>query len=180
TRLSGIVDENNAGVPGGDPGRLAELLGVRVLPHVPLLPDETIALTDGDATIDSGRWAERVEATTAETVWAYADDAASRLVAGHPAVTRRDDPSGGSAWYVSAEIDDAAIARLLELAHPGLEALGSDGLDVVRRGDLVVAINHSPQDAVLALSGTDVLRGRVVSRPTVAAGDVLVLREGSE
>jgi beta-galactosidase len=78
--FSGIADQNLHVVPGGYPGVLRELLGVRVIELHPLDPAVTITLSDGS---EAGIWSERVAPAGAEVITTYDDGE----VAGLPAIT---------------------------------------------------------------------------------------------
>lgn len=181
--LSGIVDETNTVVPGGYPGFLRDLLGIRVIEHVPLLADDAVALGSG-AVVDG--WAELLEAPSdggAEVVDRYAQGGTCAIVAGHPAVTARD-VGAGRAWYCSASLDDPGLLALLQrvLEHAGVPADGVQGLDVVRRAGggraFRFAINHGAAPVELPIGGTDLLTGdRHQTTTTVPPGGVVVIEE---
>ncbi|KQP54719.1 beta-galactosidase [Agreia sp. Leaf283] len=98
TYFSGIADENDHVVPGGYPGALRELLGVRVEEFHPLLEGEEVLL-DGD--VRGSLWSEAIQLRSAETqvLRRYASGPHS----GEPAVTRRA-VGAGSASYVSTRL----------------------------------------------------------------------------
>ncbi|GLY04440.1 beta-galactosidase [Actinoplanes sp. NBRC 101535] len=89
TYFSGTVDENDHLWPGGYPGALRDLLGVRVEEFAPLLDGETVTLSDGTA---ATVWTERVTVTdpAVEVLLTYPD--------GGPAVTRRALRAGSAAY----------------------------------------------------------------------------------
>ena len=114
TYFSGVVDENDHVWPGGYPGALRELLGVRVEEFGPLLDGDEVVLDDGST---GTRWTDRITATApdTETLATYK----TGVQAGRPAVTRR--PAGrGSATYVSTRLGpeglEPLMGRLLEAA----------------------------------------------------------------
>lgn len=175
TAFSGIVDEHDHVRLGGYPGAFRDLLGVRVEEFFPLRVGETVRLSDGA----TGRvWSELVHADAADVEATFLDGP----VGGGPALTRR-----GTAWYLATVLEDqglqALVARVAAAAGvqavvpgmpPGVEAVRRRGADGA--GYLFV-INHTDTDAALTVGGHDLLTG-VDRRPaTVAAGDVIVLRE---
>ena len=102
-------------------------------------------------------------------------------LAGWPAVTRRDAGSG-AAWYVATLPEPEALATLAAraVADAGVEvpspaAIGAQ-VEVVRRGGLVFAINHGPDDAEVLLRGTDVLTGSPMAGTVLAPQGVVVVR----
>jgi ABC-type sugar transport system permease subunit len=60
TYFSGTVDENDHIIPGGYPGGLRDVLGVRVEEFGPLLDDDSVTLDSGTV---GTLWTERVEVT---------------------------------------------------------------------------------------------------------------------
>ncbi|MCK2216656.1 beta-galactosidase [Actinomadura sp. ATCC 31491] len=161
---SGIVDEHDRVRLGGYPGAWRDLLGVRVEEFFPL--ERPIALESG------GRgtvWSELAHAAGAEVLDAYAT--------GGPAWTRNEH-GAGAAHYLTTRLDDAGLARVLAAVcaeagvRPAAEA--PPGVEVVRRAhpggrSFLFAVNHTGADAVVTTAGG--------VRATVAAGDVLILRE---
>ncbi|GIJ55401.1 beta-galactosidase [Virgisporangium aurantiacum] len=166
--FSGIVDETLRVWPGAYPGAYRDVLGLRVTEVDPLPPGSAVELSTGDS---AGAWTEVVELAGAEAVATYPD--------GGPAITRHRY-GDGVAWYVSTRLEPAALTRVLA------EALGddgpqpADGLDLVRRGALLFAINNSTVDRRVDVSGVDVLTGAPVDGAlTVPAGAVAVIETGS-
>jgi beta-galactosidase len=179
-RFTGIADEHQRVVSGGYPGRLRDLLGVRVTEHRPLDPAETQQLSDG-STVD--QWTERMDPPRAEVLATYTQGS----LAGLPAVTRH--PVGdGSATYVSArmvqESWDAFVAA--RLAEHGVgpvvpEAVGT-GLEAIRRrgaaGTYLFLLHHGDRPVRIAGPGHDL----VTDAPTepgivVPVGGYAVIRE---
>jgi beta-galactosidase len=121
-------------------------------PPVPLAGEVLGGDTTGSA------WSEYVRVEDAETMARFTAGA----LAGWPAVTRRAT-GPGSAWYVATLPEPEALRRLVErvvedagLELPAAAARGGQ-VEVVRRGDLVFAINHGAEDAELLVEGTDLL-----------------------
>lgn len=177
--FSGVVDPDDRVHPGPYPGALRGLLGLRVDEYLPLAAAETVTLDDGS----TGRvWAERVipdPGTEVET--RFVDGPA----AGGPAVLRR-----GTIRYLATLPDAAALQRLLpEWAAeagcaPPIQGAGH-GVEISRRAasdgrSWLFAINHTPHDAPVAATGTDLLSGtRASGTITVPAGAVAVIQEES-
>ncbi|MBP2340708.1 beta-galactosidase [Saccharothrix coeruleofusca] len=175
TYLSGIADRRDHVHPGGYPGALRELLGVRTEEFFPLRQGETVRLDDGG---EVAVWTEWLHAESAEVVSRYADGP----LAGVPAVTRH-----GDAWYLACGLRgeglDALVAAVLDRAGV---ARGPEGVEAVRRrGALdgadvswLVVVNHGERDAELPATGLELLSGaRVGGQLRVPAGGVAVLRE---
>jgi beta-galactosidase len=132
TYFSGIVDENNHVWPGGYPGALRELLGIRIEEFGPLLDGDEVVLDDGST---GTRWTDRITATGPDTETLATYKTGSQ--AGRAAVTRR--PVGrGSATYVSTRLGpeglEPLLGRLLEAA--GVDSELPEGL----RGRVELAI----------------------------------------
>ena len=176
TYWSGIVDDHAHAVPGGYPGALRELLGIRVEEFAPLEPGGTVTLDDGST---GDVWTEPVDVvdpavevpvryTGGGTAVAAAD------LAGRPAVTRR--PVGaGSASYVSTRLADRGpvLRRLLDAAGIVAELPGelAGRVELVRREGFRFLVNRGDAPVDLAPLGTveahdgppDVLPGRGVT-----------------
>lgn len=114
TYFSGVVDENNHVWPGGYPGALRDLLGIRIEEFGPLLDGGEVVLDDGSV---GTLWTDRITATAPGTQVLATYE--TGLQAGRPAVTRRA-LAHGSATYVSTRLGaeglEPLLARLLEAA----------------------------------------------------------------
>ncbi|TDQ50778.1 beta-galactosidase [Actinorugispora endophytica] len=142
TYLSGTVDEHARVRAGGYAGALRGLLGVRVEEFHPLDGGgAAVAGADGAFTGRARRWSEHVRLAGAEAVARYAGGPLDGL----PAVTRAAY-GAGSAWYVSADLDDDALAAVLAAAAPPARPAPPEGVEVVRRrgndGGWVFVLNH--------------------------------------
>lgn len=178
TYFSGIVDENDRVWLGGYPGALRELLGVVVEEFVPLLPGAPVTLASG--AVATG-WTERIVHVShdVEVLDTYADGD----LAGAPAVTRRFLAGGGTATYVSANIDPGGIRALLkgtELDTLAGDPRSADGLlEVIERGDAdaryVFLSNRTDEEVTSPIEG-DVLVGSSTATVTVAPRSVTVVR----
>jgi beta-galactosidase len=174
TYLSGIVDATNRVIPGGYPGSLRELLGIRVEEFHPLLAGETVALASGALATD---WAEHVQLAGATALDTYA----SGPLAGLPAFTVNAF-GGGSASYLSAHIDRASIGILVEatLVRTATPFRAPDGVETSRRAtqnsSWLFAFNHGDGDTQLDAVGFDLLTGQPFGG-ILAAGQVAVVRE---
>jgi beta-galactosidase len=169
---SGIVDADHQVWPGGYPGALREVLGVRVEEFQPMPPGETVRLSTGDT---GTVWREYLHAEGATVEARYPD--------GSPAITR-NGYGGGTGWYVSTRLDEAGLSRFLGtvLSTVDVPAGAAAGVEVVRRrGDgasWLFVINHTDEDREVPASGRDLVTGENV-RDTlrVPAGGYAVVRE---
>ncbi|WP_328872393.1 beta-galactosidase [Streptomyces sp. NBC_00287] len=177
---SGAVDENCHVRLGGYPGAFRELLGVTTDELFPLLPGESVGLSDGGtATL----WTERVRLAGASAVTSYT----SGPLTGVPAVTRHDY-GAGAAWYVATAPDPSTLAALLDRireeagvepvrnAPPGVEVALRRGADA----DFLFLINHTSRgtEVPVAPGALELLTGKAVEGSVrVPAGDVAVVRE---
>jgi beta-galactosidase len=177
---SGMVDANCHVRLGGYPGAFREALGIRTDELFPLLPGETVALSDGGT---GTLWSERVRLEGAEAVSSYT----TGPLAGVPAVTRNAHGTG-SAWYLSTRPDPATLAGLLDRvrAEAGVKAVRTApaGVEaVLRRGpeaDYLFLINHGAADATVPVApgAVELLTGKPAGDSVaVPAGDVAVVRE---
>lgn len=179
TYLSGIVDENQRVITGGYPGALRYLLGVYAEEFRPLQAYESVQLSDSSTVRN---WSEDTVLVDAEPVLTYASGANQ----GRPAVTRRSH-GAGTAWYVSAELPQQTVNNLVtQLAGETRLRRVIDvpaGVEATRRVSAegqpyLFLINHTDQDAQLAVSGEELLSGTSCeSALTLAAGEVAVIRE---
>lgn len=175
--FSGIADSSDHVVPGGYPGLLRDLLGVRIEEFFPLLAGQTVALTG----YGTGRiWSELGQVTGAEVLASYAEGP----VAGSPAITRNMVGSG-SAWYLGTTLADPELDRLLAevLARAGVRPLVAGlppRVEVVRRRagatGFTFVINHTDQPVLLKLPGDELVTGDAGGAVLVPAGAVRVVR----
>ncbi|MBK3645307.1 beta-galactosidase [Streptomyces sp. MBT33] len=177
---SGMVDANCHVRLGGYPGAFRTALGIRTDELFPLLPGETVALSDGGS---GTLWSERVRLEGAEAVSSYT----TGPLAGVPAVTRNAH-GAGSAWYLSTRPDPATLAGLLDRVRgeAGVTAVRTApaGVEaVLRRGpeaDYLFLINHGAADATVPVApgAVELLTGKPVGDSVaVPAGEVAVVRE---
>ena len=181
--FSGIVDEHDTIHPGGFPGALREVLGLRVAEFLPLRAGQTVTLQDRRTRADEMTgdvWAEDVRLDGAYPVWAYTDGPA----AGGPAVTRYRY-GAGTAWYVSTRLRGTDLDLVLRRAYADAGVRPPDevpdGLELVRRvgeqGEFLVAINHTDADLTVPGHGTEQLTSATCAGELlVPAGEVRVLR----
>jgi beta-galactosidase len=172
--LSGIVDDTAGVRLGGYPGAFRDLLGVRAEEFQPLQADESVRLDHGWT---GSLWTERLQVLDAEVVAGYADGP----LAGSPALTRRGLSGGGTAWYVSTRLDDAAraalVARFTETARIAPDPLWQPGLDVVRRGGFAFLANRGDRPLAVPVTGFDLVSETTVDGPLLlAAAQVAVVR----
>ncbi|MFE4369044.1 beta-galactosidase [Streptomyces sp. NPDC056835] len=144
--LTGVADEDDRVRAGGMDARLRDLFGIGTVHEWwPLDADETVECDGFRATL----WSEELEVSTGETVSSYT----SGELAGLPAVLRN-----GRAWYVSTlpepEALRALLARVADGAgvRPVLAGL-PDGVEAVRRGELLFLLNHGVKEATVAVGG---------------------------
>jgi beta-galactosidase len=176
TFFSGISDEHDHVRLGGYPGAFRDLLGVRVEEFFPLLPGETVALSEGTGRL----WSEDVTPTTAEVLGVYAEGP----LAGRPAVTRAR-AGGGSAWYLSTLPDDqsldAVLGRIVTAAGVSPAAEVAPGVEAVRRrgehGSWLFLANDTAQEQTVEVAGHDLVSDRLVGSVVLEPGGVAVVRE---
>ncbi|NEB04710.1 beta-galactosidase [Streptomyces sp. SID13726] len=178
---SGAVDTNCHVRLGGYPGAFRDSLGVRTDELFPLLPGESLALSDGGT---ASLWSERVRLEGAEAVTSYT----SGPLAGTPAVTRHIYGEG-TAWYVATHPDPSTLAGLLDRirTEAGVEPVRKtpEGVEaVLRRGaeaDYLFLVNHGDRAAEVEVApgATNLLTGVAAAGGTVVVppGDVVVARE---
>ncbi|MFI6864196.1 beta-galactosidase [Streptomyces sp. NPDC050421] len=174
--FSGIADVDDRIRPGGMDARLRELFGIRTLHEWwPLDAGSAVACDGFDGTL----WSEELEAAEGtEVVAAYRDGE----LAGLPAVLRR-----GRARYLSTLPTPVALRGLLGdvVREAGVEPVLAglpDGVEAVRRGDLLFLLHHGRDTVSVAVPGTheDLLTGeKAVDRVELGRHGVAVLRSAA-
>ncbi|MEL7977013.1 beta-galactosidase [Isoptericola sp. F-RaC21] len=180
SRFTGVADEHERVVTGGYPGRLRDLLGIRVDELRPLADDERLRLSDGSV-VD--QWTERVHLTGADPLATYADGD----LAGLPAITRRASGSG-TATYLSTRLVQHSLDRFvadLLAAHdvrPVLPGGLGTGMEAVRRraagGTYLFLLHHGDRPLRVTGPGVDLVTGTSTAAGIVVPpGGVAVVRE---
>ncbi|MFH8708060.1 beta-galactosidase [Streptomyces rubrogriseus] len=147
--LTGVADQDDRIRPGAMDVRLRELFGIRTLHEWwPLRPGEEAECEDG---LRGTLWSEELEPDgTADETIAYRGGELDGL----PAVLRK-----GRAWYLSTLPEPDRLRALLARAaadagvRPVLDGL-PDGVEAVRRGDLLFLLNHGREPVTVDLPGT--------------------------
>ncbi|MEE1757401.1 beta-galactosidase [Streptomyces sp. SP18CS02] len=171
--FTGVADEHDRVREGGMDARLRALLGIGTVHEWwPLDPDESVSCDGFDATL----WSEELSTDGGEVVAAYRGGELDGLAA----VLR-----AGRAWYVSTLPSPPALRALLagiaEEAgvRPVVEGL-PEGVEAVRRGELLFVLNHGREPVTVTVPGThhDLLTGAEVAGPMeLERFGVAVLRE---
>ena len=173
---SGMKDAENRLHAQRAPGALATLAGCRVRDfHALRAP---VALTGDLGEGSAALYGEDLDLDGAEAWARYRADAG--WLAGNPAVAHRAHGAGGCT-YAGCWGDAAFLGRLLTrvLASAGVPTLRVPaGVDLARRGALVIAVNSSDAAAEIDLEceHDDLLGGGRVRRLHLAPAGVAVLR----
>lgn len=176
TYFSGIVDLDDRVRLGGYPGAFRDLLGVRTDEFFPLLVDEQVTLDDGSL---ADTWTERIELNGAQVVRRFVDGP----MAGGAAITRLAVGTG-AAWYIATRQDEAGTAALVDalIAESGVVPVAEvpEGVEAVERvgvgGHFLFAINHGHDEAVVPVSGIDLLTGSQADSLLLAGGGCAVVQ----
>ncbi|MEV5357080.1 beta-galactosidase [Streptomyces sp. NPDC052693] len=180
--FSGVVDARDQVRPGGYPGALREVLGLRVDEYLPLRTEDTIRLSDGSVAV---QWAERVEPRGCTATVRFADDAGGGPARGGPAVTRHAY-GAGTGWYVATRASGPTLREVVrQVAETaGLRSVADvpEGVEAVRRtgpgGSFLFLINHTDGDVDVPVGGLGLLDTvSDGSHTKIPAGGVAVLRE---
>ena len=175
TFFSGISDEHDHVRLGGYPGAFRDLLGVRAEEFFPLLPGESVALSDGVGRL----WSEDLTAAAAEVLSTYAAGprgaprhhprrrgAGQRVVPQHPPGrpdARRPAGAGGRRRRSGPPPDVA------------------QGVEAVRRrseeGSWLFLANDTAAEQTVTASGHDLVADRPVGPVVLRPGAVAVVRE---
>ncbi|GAA5060449.1 beta-galactosidase [Thermocatellispora tengchongensis] len=171
--FSGVADEHGRVRLGGHPAAFREVLGVRVEEFHPL--PAPVPLSDGgEGTV----WSEHVHLDGARPLLRYAaPHPTGAELAGLPAVTV-NRAGAGTACYVSTRLGDTAYARVLAAAGLPMEPAGvGAGVETVRRGPWLFAINHGADTREVKAHGTDVVTGvRAEGTLSLAPGGTALIR----
>ncbi|WP_158861705.1 beta-galactosidase [Leifsonia sp. AG29] len=182
---SAILDKDLHVRTGGYLGALQQTLGIRIEEFAPPAAPDLAALGGGEpprlrvrgdaigGTGSASLWAEYVRADSAEVRVVFDGG----VLHGFPAVTRRRSGSG-EAWYVATLLDDDALLVLLDgiMTSAGVErGPRVPGVEVVRRGRHLIAINHTDEPVEIDLPGADLLTGAGASGRTLEAQGVAIV-----
>ncbi|WP_371576580.1 beta-galactosidase [Streptomyces sp. NBC_01314] len=160
--LTGIADEDDRVRPGGMDPRLRDLFGIRTLHEWwPLDAGEEVECEGLRGAFQGSLWSEEIEAADADEVVPYKGGDLDGL----PAALRK-----GRAWYVSTLPEPAELRALLARiaadagVRPVLDGL-PDGVEAVRRGDVLFVLNHGRDAVTVDVPGThrDLLTGATVT-----------------
>ncbi|TQL75475.1 beta-galactosidase [Stackebrandtia endophytica] len=155
TYLSGTTDHTGRIHAGGLSGVFASLIGVRGEEAYPMLPDQSVRLSNGA----TGRvWSEHLHLDGAETICGYRGGTLDR----QPAITRHA-LGDGHVWYVSTQLDDTDFTDLLDAigilpseADPDVETVERETDDDTYR----IVINHGDKPTAINATGTDLVSGK--------------------
>ncbi|KFF99176.1 beta-galactosidase [Streptomyces scabiei] len=149
--LTAVADEDDRVRPGGMDARLRDLFGIRTLHEWwPLDAGEEVECEGLRGVFRGTLWSEEIEAADPDEVVPYKGGELDGL----PAVVRR-----GRAWYVSTLPEPAELRALLARVaadagvKPVLEGL-PDGVEAVRRGDVLFLLNHGRDAVTVDVPGT--------------------------
>jgi len=183
--FTGVADENGVSAPGGPPGFLREVLGLRVETWRPSAGelDQRMKMDDGRL-VKCGYFSEAIRLETAEPLAVFAGGALD----GAPGLTVNLFGQG-RAYYIATRAKPSFYQYALRelIGRLGLERPLRDtpadveaGLRSGANGEFLFLLNHSnePRPVELgALGGVDLLTGRrVEGRLSLAGGDVAALR----
>ena len=175
----GVKDAHNAVTDRILPGALGDLLGIEIHDYDCLRSRKQGVRRPGDRNIyAAAKWCDIVTCVRAEAIAEYTED----YYAGAAAVTRRR-LGAGVAYYVGTEPDRAFVRALLtehvlkdaRIAPPPQVP---EGVEMVRRGDVLFVLNHSasPQTIALSEEGSVLVGRREGSGLVLGPYDVAVLK----
>jgi beta-galactosidase len=167
TPFSSVTDGTTRFHAGGFPGGLADLFGFALEEWWPVAPERRGAVRGPDGPWAWTRFAELGHATHAEVLARFADE---DELDGRPALTRARVAGGGSAWYLAARLEPAAMDEALGLllAEAGLRGVAEtpEGVEATLRESagerFLHLVNHTPNPARVCLPaacGPDLLGG---------------------
>ena len=149
---SGVVDQDVRAHLGGFGGGLLELAGVFREEPWPLAAP-IVVCDDTGAEAEVSRFVEVLRTTTAHRLWTVAEGA----LQGRPVVTHRERGKG-AIWYLGGLLDPETLHSVIgrAAAAAGLELASlPEQVEVIRRGEAVVVLNHGSSPARLSIAGAD-------------------------
>lgn len=167
--LTGVLDPDLHARTGGYLGALRKTLGVWIEEFAPPAAPDLAAVGGGEppALVVRGdviggvgaasQWAEYLRVETAQVEAVFQGGALN----GHPALTRHAR-GAGAAWYVATRLDAGPLGRLVDavLTSASVDRTPTvAGVEFVRCGGVLAAINHSEVPVTLDVVGTDLLTG---------------------
>jgi beta-galactosidase len=186
--FSGVADVDAHIRPGRFPVPFADLVGGSGEEYCPLpdngVPVRSVELGDFVSTV----WGERLRLDDGEAVATFAGGDLD----GSPAVLRKRAPTGGEGWYVGTvppqHVLDEIVDRCMRSAGvvgaigrpPGENPALPDGVEAVRRGDVLFLLNVTGEERRVALTGAhqDLLTGTLLTGAD-AGGTVRLGPEGA-
>lgn len=182
--FSGVVDERGHVRRGRFPVGLTDVFGLSGEQWLPIADGDPVMITSagvGDGPVRI--WSEQLRAEGAEVVARFSGGPAD----GSPALLRHRHRQG-EAWYLAGVPDHDQLARIVAAvladagARPTLPDLPvlPEGVEVVRRGELLFVLNHGRRPVALPLAGrwTDVLTEQPYrDRVELTAEGAVVLRQ---
>jgi beta-galactosidase len=181
--FSGVADADAHIRLGRFPVPFADLVGGSGEEYCPLpdagIPVRSGTLGDFTATV----WGERLRLDDGEAVATFTGD-----LDGSPAVLRKRAPSGGEAWYVATVPPAPVLDQIVARAAASAGVVGEfgpgplpDGVEAVRRGDVLFLLNAAAEERTVALAGAhrDLLTGTLSSEAVLlgAEGAVALIAE---
>ena len=190
TTMSGLVDENDRCIFGEYPGKLKEVLGIRVEETDALRPEESNRMVlNGSFPLPEGRYScgflcDILHTETARTLACYESD----FYSGSPCLTENRFGQG-RAYYIGTEPEDAFLSdffgRLCQETQIFPLYQAASGVEITNRvsqkASVVFVLNHNRQEA-WADFGSDRLKnyqtGEILTGlVSIAPWDVLVLEK---
>ncbi|GAA4528219.1 beta-galactosidase [Brachybacterium paraconglomeratum] len=149
---SGVVDQDVRAHLGGSGGGLLELAGVFREEPWPLAAPIIVRDETGEEA-EVSRFVEVLRTTTARPLWSVAEGS----LRGRPVITHRK-LGAGAVWYVGCLLEPETLQSVIgrAAAAAGLELINlPEQVEVIRRGEAVVVLNHGYSPARLTMAGED-------------------------
>ena len=155
TFRSGSRNEYNNMRPDTLPGAFRELAGVEVEEFDAPKKDTYI---EGLVSSKADVWCDILKPVTAKTLCAYAN----RYYKGSAAVTV-NEYGNGRVYYIGANLEADALKKLVRYIseNAGIAPVDAPcGVEIVRRGECTIVLNHNGEEVRTPVSGVSLLTGR--------------------
>ncbi|MBR0028458.1 MAG: beta-galactosidase [Clostridia bacterium] len=154
TFRSGTRDEYNRVRPLALPGVFKDMAGIEAVEFD--APRRTVKI-GGQLSGEANIWCDIIEPETAETIAVYE----SEYYKGKAAVTV-NEYGKGKVYYIGCDLDSAAMKQIVKIISDGAGILAAEmpeNVELVRRGDIKILLNHNETEVKTNITGKSLITG---------------------